>query len=255
MELYSLAYSAFAAIGQMAPISDRGGSGVIEWIESHEKTVDLLKWVAAGLLAWSLGVVRYIRMKLKRPTIEIELFTSRCACDDLGEIDGSARNIRAIYVLQIGVNNPTTDPIVIRDFTIATKAMRRWPIWQEELYPTTLPTRPQHSVGTITKILKCWFSNFHDDLNHLSLMGKIEPREFQSGYLLFTSVTWGDLEPRIINGKTPVRATARLTTGETLRTKALIRVVDDPSIVEGIVPGILDHTKNSSTWNIIRTRY
>ena len=255
MELYSFAHSAFTAISHMNPISGGGGSGANEWIESHEKPVDLLKWVAAGLLAWSLGVVRYIRMKLKRPTIEIELFTSRCTCDDLGEIDDSPRNIRAIYALQIGVNNPTTDPIVIRDFTLATKAMRRWPIWQEELHPTTLPARPQHSVGAATKILKCWFSNFHDDLNYLSLTGKVEPRDFQSGYLLFTSVTWGDLEPKIINGKVSVRATARLTTGESLRTKALIRVVDDPPIVEGIVPGILNHTKNASTWNIIRSRY
>ncbi|HEL3635573.1 TPA: hypothetical protein UM220_001442 [Stenotrophomonas maltophilia] len=250
--IHGLTEIATEMVLQAPSISVDLASRTVDWIEQHDKTVDLLKWIAAALLAWLLGLVRFVRTKLKRPTVEIEMFTSRCVVDDLGEMEGRASNIRAIFLLEPGLNNPTTDPIVVREFTIAMKALRRWPIWQRQMHPTTLPSRPQHSAGQMTKLLKCWFSNFNDGSSDLTLSGRIESRDFQSGFLLFTSVTFGNLQPRISNERIPIKVRARLTTGETLTAKAMIRVVDDPFILERMVPGILEHTKTSSTWNIIR---
>ena len=53
-------------------------SNLVEWIEAHATTIDVLKWIMVGLLAWVLGVFRFIKTKLKRPKLEVEAFTSRC---------------------------------------------------------------------------------------------------------------------------------------------------------------------------------
>src|SRR3546814_5451232 len=66
------------------------------WIEAHATTVGLLKWVIVGLLAWALGVFRFLRAKLKRPKLEIESFTSRCIWQELGVVDGNDHNARVV---------------------------------------------------------------------------------------------------------------------------------------------------------------
>lgn len=227
---------------------------IVSWIESHDKTVDLIKWVVIGLAAWLVGAFRFIRTKLKRPALEIEELTSRCVWEDLGEIDGNGNNVRVIFLIEAGVTNPTTAPIVVRNFTLSIKRQKRWPLWHRELNPATLPTRVRLTVGGITKLLKNWFSNFPDGPETLTLSGKIEPRDFQSGFLLFVSVSWGNMVPRSLNGSIPVRLRARLTTGETLTAKAKVIQMDDHSIFEGMVPGVLEHAGNRSTWNILRER-
>src|SRR3546814_11691279 len=88
------------------------------WIEAHATTVGLLKWVIVGLLAWALGVFRFLRAKLKRPKLEIESFTSRCIWQELGVVDGNDHNARVVFLVEGGINNPTTDPIFVRDFTL-----------------------------------------------------------------------------------------------------------------------------------------
>ncbi|BBU70858.1 hypothetical protein ICHIJ1_07770 [Fluviibacter phosphoraccumulans] len=80
-------------------------------IESHATTIDVLKWVIVGLLAWVLGVFRFIRTNLKRPKLEIESFTSRCIWQELGIVDGNDHNARVVFLIEAGINNPTTDPI------------------------------------------------------------------------------------------------------------------------------------------------
>ena len=58
-------------------------SNLVNWIELHGTTVDLIQWLFIGLLAWVMGAFRFLYAKLKRPTLEIESFTSRCSWEDL----------------------------------------------------------------------------------------------------------------------------------------------------------------------------
>ncbi|WP_204427169.1 hypothetical protein [Alloalcanivorax marinus] len=225
---------------------------IIAWIESHGVTVDLLKWVIVGILAWLLGAFRFLKTKLKRPTLEIESLTSRCAWEELGDIDGNPANVRVTFLIQAGVNNPTAELVVIRDFSLHIRRLKKWPIWHQALNPTSLPCRVRHTVGDITRYLKNWFSNFSEGPGSLTLDGRIESMDFQSGFLVFVSASWGNMRPRLIEKGVPIKLKARLTTGETLYVKSIIPVLEDHSVMEGLVPGIFGHVENSSTWNIIR---
>lgn len=227
---------------------------LVEWIEAHDATVDLLKWAMVGLLAWALGIFRFLRAKLKAPKLEIESFTSRCIWQELGVVDGNDHNARVVFLIEARINNPTTDPIVIRDFTLQVKRLKRWLVRNHSLNPVTLPSRVRHRVGDITKLLKNWFSNFAEGPESLTLDARIESRGCQSGFLLFVSVSWGYMRPLTKDGAIPVKLRVRLTTGETLVARSKIVLMNDHTAFEAMVPGVLAHVQNQSTWNIIRSQ-
>lgn len=227
---------------------------LIAWIEAHAATVDLLKWVTVGLLAWSLGAFHFIRAKLKRPKLEIESFTSRCIWQELGVVDGNDHNARVVFLIEAGIINPTTDPIVVRDFTLTVKRLKGWPVRNHPLNAVTLPSRVRHHIGGITKFLQNWFSNFPEGPDSLTLGARIESRDCQSGFLLFVSASWGYLRPFTKNGAIPVKLHVRLTTGERLVARSSIVLMDESAAFEAMVPGVLDHVQNRSTWNIIRAQ-
>lgn len=229
-------------------------NNLVGWIEAHATTVDLLKWIVVGLLAWTLGVFRFIRAKLKRPKLEIESFTSRCIWQELGVVDGNDHNARVVFLIEAGINNPTTDPIVVRDFTLKVKRLKGWPVRNHPLNAVTLPSRVRHNIGSITKLLKNWFSNFPEGPDNLTLGARTESRDCQSGFLLFVSASWGYLRPFAKDGAIPVKLYARLTTGERLVARSNIVLMDDHAAFEAMVPGVLNHVQNRSTWNIIRAQ-
>jgi len=227
-------------------------NNLVEWIEAHATTIDVLKWIIVGLLAWGLGVFRFIRTKLKRPKLEIESFTSRCIWQELGVVDGNDHNARVVFLIEAGINNPTTDPIVVRDFTLKIKRLKSWPVRNHPLNAVTLPSRVRHNIGNVTRFMKNWFSNFPEGPENLTLGARIESRDHQSGFLLFVSASWGYMRPFVRAGTIPVELNARLTTGESLTARSNIAIMDDHAAFEEMVPGLLDHVQHRSTWNIIR---
>lgn len=229
-------------------------SELISWVESHGTTVDLIKWLIVGVVAWLLGGFRFLRTQLQRPSLEIESFTSRCAWEDLGEVAGNPANARVTILIEAGINNPTTSQIVVRDFTLQIKLLKRWPLWSSELHPTTLPCRVRHAVGDVTRYLKNWFSNYDEGPDALTLGSKIKDREFQSGFLMFVSATWGNMLPRAVDGKILVKMKARLTTGETLVAKSCIHILENNSVLQELIPGVFAHVEDPATWNIIRCK-
>lgn len=227
-------------------------SDLVEWIEAHATTIDVLKWIIVGLLAWGLGAFRFIRTKFKRPKLEVESFTSRCIWQELGVVDGNDHNARVVFIIEAGINNPTTYPIVVRDFTLKIKTLKGWPVRNHPLNAVTLPSRVRHNIGNVTKFLKNWFSNFPEGPESLTLGARIESRDHQSGFLLFVSTSWGYMRPFVRAGAIPVELNVRLTTGENLTARANIAIMEDHAAFEEMVPGVLDHVQHRNTWNIIR---
>src|SRR3546814_8048754 len=120
------------------------------------------------------------RAKLKRPKLEIESFTSRCIGQELGVVDGNDHNARVVFLVEAGINNPTTDPIVVRDFTLKVKRLKGWPVRNHPLNEVTIPSRVRHNIGSTTKLLKNWFSNFTDGQDSLTLRSEEHTSELQS---------------------------------------------------------------------------
>jgi hypothetical protein len=227
---------------------------VVDWIEAHQGSVGILKWLLVLLAAWALGFFKYIRRKLKSPRVEIERLTSRCYCEAFDELHDCRNVVRAVFLLQISVTNPTTDPIVVKDFWLRYRTLRPWQKWTEFMLPTTLPNRPRQTVGGSTKLLKVWFSRYQDDPSDFALDGRIEARDYQTGYVLFVSSTWGTHNPRITSDKLALEIRAKLTTGETLKHRAAVSQIKDRAYLESLVPGILAVADDSNAQNLFKSR-
>jgi hypothetical protein len=227
---------------------------VVEWIELHPKTVDIFQWVVLAFVAWVIGAWRYLRTKFRSPSIEIESFTSRCGLQELGEIDGINGHTKALFLLEVGINNPTPESIHVREFNLSIKTRKKWQGWIKELNPATLPRRVRKSIGETSKLLRNWFSHFEEGNESLTIRGEVGSREYCSGFLLFVSVTWGTMRPLVVDGAIPVKIKAKLTTGEVLSVKSRITVVEDLEIIEEMVPGVFEYSQHRSTWNIVRRK-
>ncbi|MES5815360.1 hypothetical protein [Pseudoxanthomonas sp. Soil82] len=227
---------------------------VIDWIEEHQGSLDILKWLLVLLAAWALGLFKYVRRKLKSPRVEIERLTSRCYCEAFEELHDCKDVVRSVFLLHVSVTNPTTDPIVVKDFWLRYRTLRSWKKWTEFMLPTTLPNRPRQTVGSSTKLLKVWFSKYQDDPAEFALDGRIEARDYQAGYVLFVSSTWGNHNPRITNGKLALEVRAKLTTGETLRHRVAVSQLEDRAYLESFVPGILAVADDHNAQNLFTSR-
>lgn len=225
---------------------------VIEWIESHEKTVDLLKWIALLLVAWVAGAFRFLRNNLRRPSATIEEVTSRCLIEKFSEFQGHKDAIRATFLVEVGVLNPTSESAVVRYFSLGVPRRRLWRRWKPELVALSLPNRPRHQMGSGVKFLKNWFSNFADEFHDLTLSGTVEPKAHRSGYLLFVCFASGSWAPRIEGDFVTVKARVHLTTGETYSASGKVRVTSDKEKFEEWVPGIIEHVSHESAWGGFR---
>ncbi|MGC4076600.1 MAG: hypothetical protein QM702_06110 [Rubrivivax sp.] len=225
---------------------------VFDWIERHEKTVDLLKWAVLLAIAWAVGVFKFIRQKMRQPVASIEELTSRCLVEELDEFQGRNDAVRASFLVEVGLMNPTSEPVFIRHFSLAVQRRRFWRAWKPELIALTLPSRPRHQMGSGQKLLKTWFSNFPDEYPDLTLDAKVEPKHLNSGFLLFVCFAGGTCAPRLDGDYVRIRALVHLTTGETRVAKGKVKVIRDKAVFEGCVPGILDQISHESAWGAVR---
>ena len=227
-------------------------SPVVDWIESHEKTVDLLKWIALLLVAWAVGLFKYLRQKLRQPFATIEEHTSRCLVEEFAEFQGHKNALRASFLIEVGLVNPTSEAVVIRHFSLAVRRRKFWRAWEPEMVALSLPNRPRQHMGSGMKFLKNWFSNFPDEYRDLTLTGTVEPKQNHSGFLLFVCFATDNWAPRVEGEFIRVKANVHLTTGERRTVRAKVRITRDEKKFDGWVPGILDQVKHESAWGAVR---
>jgi hypothetical protein len=225
---------------------------ITEWIESHEKTVDLLKWMALGLAAWALGLFRYFRVRFRQPIATFEPFTSRCLIEEFDEFEGHKNAMRASFLVEVGLTNTTGEAVVIKEFTLDVRMTRTWRSWKRHLMALSLPARPRHETGASTKVLKNWFSNFQDDFRDLTLNGTVPAKHHESAFLLFVWFAAGNQVVRIEKETVRIRANVHLTTGEVRSVVGRTRVIRDKEQFEKWVPGILEQVGHSSAWGAAR---
>ena len=227
-------------------------SQIPDWIESHGKTVDLLKWALLLLLAWAVGAFKYLRQKLRQPIPLLEEVTSRCLVEEFDEFNGHRNAVRASFLLEVGLVNTTSESIVIRQFSLSVRRRKFWRSWKPGLSALSLPARPRHQTGASTKLLKNWFSNFQDEFPDLTLDGTVEPKHYNSGFLLFVCFATGDHVPRISDDYINVKAHVHLTTGETRTVQGKVRVLRDKEKFDQWVPGFVAQVSHDSAWGAIR---
>lgn len=225
---------------------------IAKWIEAHPITVDLFKWGTILLLAWITGFFRFVRNHARKPSISVIPEASRCYIEQMDEFDGCKDVIRAAYLVDVTVRNPTNEKIVVESFSLS--YIKNKPLFfrSVEFHPVTMPSRPRQEMGSGTKISKVFFSNFDDGFESLTMSGEIEPKQFQNGYVLFVSFTWGSWNPKIIKGHVRIRVGCQLTTGEEISCSASIQITTNAETFEKWVPGIIDQVRHQCTWNAVK---
>ncbi len=221
---------------------------LVDWIESHEKTVDLLKWLALLLVAWAVGLFKFLRQKFRLPIATIEEHTSRCLIEEFDEFQGHTNVVRASFLIEAGLVNTTSEPVVIRHFSLAVRRRRPWRPWKPELIALSLPARPRHPTGSSVKLLKNWFSKFSDEFQDLTLHGEVDPKHHNSAYLLFVSFTPGNWSPKYDGEYVRVKILIHLTTGETRTAKGRVLITRNKEKFEEWVPGILEQVAHETAW-------
>ena len=221
----------------------------INWIESHPITVDLVKWIAIIVIAWATGVFRFISSFIKKPIIEIISDASHVFIERLEDGEGLDHVVRATFIIDLDVVNPTNDKVHVRYFRLRFSRNKLLGLFSKEMHAISLPARPRTKMGESYKVSKVFFTYFNDGLDNLTATGELEPKETQNAFLLFNSTTYGDWEPKVKKGKVRVEIRAKLSTGELLKSKHRVRVTEDREFMEEWIPGIFEHVAGSGARN------
>jgi hypothetical protein len=223
---------------------------ILNWVENHHTTVDLLKWAALLVAAWFAGAFRFLRRYTRKPRVQIQPIVSRCFIEKFKEFDGKPDCARVAFLVDTHVTNPSSEKVVIENFRASFFTQRFWSPWSRYLYPTTLPSRPTIELGGGGKVMPTWFSHFADGLAHQTIGASVEPKEAPCGYLLFVSFTYGSWNPRVSPKGVRLRVTVRFTTGPAATSAAWIPIMHDKEKFEKLVPGIFAQLGHESSWNI-----
>jgi hypothetical protein len=220
-----------------------------QWIEDHSTTVDLLKWLVLLLLAWAVGVFKYLRDLTRTPRVRLSVVLSRCLVEQQS-FENHQDAMKAAFLLNIEVANASSEHIVVNSFELRFRTLHTFRRWSQGISAVALPNRVRHRMGAGTKIMRNWFTLFSDGMVGLSVEGKIEARNANSGFSLFVSHTFGSWNPAIRNEKIRVRVAAILATGQRIKGSGTVHVTRDSALIEEMVPGMLEQIRHPTSWNV-----
>lgn len=223
-------------------------TSLTQWIEGHPTTVDLFKWVLVLLVAWLAGVFKYFRTLTRTPRLSVSPVTSRCYLEKQ-PFEEHADAVKAAFLLDVQIANRSSENVVVSSFYVRYRTRRPVKRWSEKISAVSLPNRVRHRMGAGTKFMRNWFARFPDEIEGLTVKGKIEARDAHSGFALFVSHTYGSWNPRLRKEAIPVRVTAILTSGVRVSGTVNVKVNTDPSFFEEMVPGFLDQIRHPTAWN------
>ena len=83
-------------------------NAVTQWIEDHQATVDLAKWLLVLALAWAAGLFRYVRNLTRTPRLSISSVTSRCYVEEQ-PFESHSDAMKAAFLLDIEVTNRSSE--------------------------------------------------------------------------------------------------------------------------------------------------
>ena len=222
---------------------------VFTWIESHRVTVGLTQSLALILLAWLAGAFRLLQALTRKPSIRI-VDSASFVFIESASIEGKENALRAAYVINASLVNSSTERIVLDQFSLSYQTVNPFRSFKQRLVRIAFPARPRKRLGSGFKMMGVWFTNFTDEEYALPpALGALEPKDMESGYLLFSSFTWGSWNPVVVDGQIRVKLKAHLTSGEVLVSTARLRALYEPETAHEFCPGIIEHIAHESTWN------
>jgi hypothetical protein len=221
-------------------------STTVQWIESHKTTVDLLKWIAAGCIAWVLGVFKALHEWTRRPSISIDSAYSRGYYEERGALGQYQDVVLLAIIADIQVMNPTGTPLNVRSFELQVKRMPWFRPWTRLLPALGFPSMPRTPMpGGNEKYVPVWFSMFKG-FEHQSLK-KVDEHDCAAGLAFFAAVISKD-ELQKGAERIRVRVSVTFASGEKKMSTAMLDLKHDFSQLERTVPHSVDYIRHESVW-------
>jgi len=130
---------------------------ITTWLELHPVTVSILEWGIIILVAWATGIFRVIRNYTRKCKVNIIDSASKCLIEKFDELDDKKNVVRASFLVDLTVTNPTNERIVIESFSLSFYDHKGWLSKSKELHPITMPNRPRQEMGSGVKFSKVFF--------------------------------------------------------------------------------------------------
>ncbi|WP_353402515.1 hypothetical protein [Duganella hordei] len=218
----------------------------IGWIEAHEHTVDLFKWIVAGLAAWLLGVFRAIRAWALRPSISITETYSHCFTEQHAELDTYSDVTLFAFVLDAVVMNPTTSKVGVQTFELEIRRRGLWKRWTSPITAIGFPTMPRTPMpNDAIKVVPIWLTTFEGYDSSLSLRD-IDGQNSAAG-LIFFALVMPD-SSIVSDEKCTLKLSVRLATGERRSVVTKIKFENGLDKLERMVPSSIKYVRHKSVW-------
>lgn len=223
---------------------------IVTWIENHEITVGLLRDAVLVFFAWLSGAFVYFRRFRDEPHLRIVETASFVIVERVPATAERPEAMRTSFILNVSLVNSSNEKVVLDHFELSYQAHSFLRSYRQRLLRIAFPSRPRKRVGEGVKYMGVWFTEYpQDDLKMDVIDGKLESKDQCSGFLLFTSYTYGSWNPWITDGEIRIRLNASLTSRQRLSTKAKVRVSEDMQFADDFSPGLGAHVAHASTWN------
>lgn len=154
----------------------------LAWLELHNTTIDLLKWLIILLIAWFSGFIKLIYKYTKKPKSVIIPSASIIYFESILEKDNIKNAVRCSYILNVKVTNLSKEKIFVDHFHISYKNYSLKRSMKQKLLRIPFPNRPRKILGDIEKLLSVFFTNYPvEKYDMVPANGILETNESQGG--------------------------------------------------------------------------
>jgi hypothetical protein len=215
---------------------------ILEYLDKHQHLIPLVICFVGILVAWASGLFNLIKGladKLdNRLRVEIAPVSARICI--LREFDHQGQPAQRFAIwLCVELRNPSERLAAVASFEMVynTKSER----WSPPLHPVTFPSLPTQELGSNVKLLPVFFSTFPAAKRilgeEIGRDGKVQPGEFQVGYLLFIEECFGDFLPQVTSKGLLLKLSCKDLKGRKTNVKTYARSIS-ANAANQFIPGL-----------------
>jgi len=215
---------------------------LINYLESYPQLVSLIIFFSSLLVGWLTGAFKAIKgiaQKLdNKLRIKINPATARLTFLKEFEHDKKQEK-RFAFWLSLKISNPSEKVLSVSEFYL--KFQNKKMHWSKALIPVTFPNLPRVEIGDNIKFLPVFFSHFSEWEklfgHNFTPDGKIDPGDYQSGYLLFCEHFFGNWLPLITERGVRIKIICKDLKGKKYITKGWARSISREEAYK-FIPGL-----------------
>jgi hypothetical protein len=220
------------------------------WLATHKELVDAAKWLFLIILGWVTGLFGWAYTKFRRARVKAIPEVSRCY--QITYQDNTGKSIeRSAFFIKIALENPSATLAILRRVTLTYKPIHPLKRFTKQFNCTSFPSPVKIKVGDIIKLIPVLFTSFPAEICPPSPDGRLGPKEYQEGYILVATETFGSYSPKHGTKGVKIKLRGYFTDGRTHSSTSHIHLVSGFELLEEQVSGITEYLKDENTRNLL----